>query len=299
MRKFHQIFWVLLPIALYGAFWSVWSFVLQNPVPTVGKFLWNSGLALKKIMPNLQNPQDQFIYFPEASRWWDVALAPLGAMVLVLLYYNRKFNDDSLAYEDINFSWSKLVRDILGPFLRPYYLWKEKQADYVYSKLEKYEGRIGSLTPLERSHWEYLSQKWISMTQNNLERSSREIDDMLYPRMEGLKTVMVYCLTIGIALGGFIGLLLGPMHGPFGFFGMKILLGAFSGPMMLISRRVEIAVMVHIACWVGLSYGLSIGVGMIPAIVWTAYMFVPTGLLMVLICFFRSRKKAQQTLALS
>lgn len=302
MRKFHQIFWVLLPTALYGAFWATWSFVLHHPVPTIGKFLWNSGLALKKIMPNLPNPHDQFIYFPQASRWWDVALAPIGALILVLLYYNRKFNDDSYSYEDVNFSWSKLVRDITNPFLRPYYVWKERRHEAEVSRRMAEAERIHDKAAINDADAKFMDDHIIRM-HGEIQRMEEKIEEehmrMFYPRMEGIKTMMAYCLTICFFFGTFFGILLGPAKGPFGFFGLQVFIGCLVGPIMLLDRRWQIATMTHLSCWVGLWYGFSIGIGMIPALVWTSYLFVPTGLAIILICFFRSRKKMQQTLALS
>jgi hypothetical protein len=293
VRKFFQIFWVALPTLLYGLFWATWSSVLQKPVPVVGKFLWNSGKVLQKLMPNLPNPHDQFIYFPEASRWWDVALAPVGALVLVLLYYNRNFNDDSYAYEDVNFGWGKLVRDITNPFLRPYYLWRESRRE---KKLESHVMSVRRMVtkPGMNDADAKVLDDAIDQLYDAVQRLGQRIEDehlkMFYPRMEGIKTLMVYCLTICFLFGTFFGLLIGPAKGPFGYIGIQVFLACLVGPLMLMSRRIQIAVMAHIATWVGLWYGFSIGIGMIPALVWTSYMYVPTGLVIALV-YFRSLRK--------
>ncbi len=301
MRKFHQIFWIFLPATIYGLFWVFWSFVLQRPVPVVGKFLWNSGSALKKIMPNLQNPYDQFIYFPEASRWWDVGFAPLGALALVLLYYNKKFNNDSYAYEDVSFSWRKLASDITTPYLRPYYMWKERRHETEVARSMAEAEKIHKKSVINDVDAKALEAHLIRM-HREVKRISEQIEkshiEMSYPRMEGIKTVMVYCLIICFFLGAFFGFLVGPAKGPFGFFAIHPIMSCFVSLLMLLSRRWQIAAMTHMACWVGTAYGFSIGIGMIPALVWTSYMFVPTGLVIVLIHFFRSRRKMEKSLAL-
>lgn len=288
----------MLPTILYGIFWSFWSFILHKPVPVVDKFIWMGERAQRILLPNLPDPHDQFIYFTAASRWWDVALAPIGALVLVLLYHSRWINNDDYAYEDVSFSWENAFKVLTAPFRTiadPIVSkWREKKKDRKrnarYARIEQLTSKDHWTSAEEQEFGQILSEEFAILDHLMEEMHAQERKYMGEDQMMGVRTWLAY----GFLVSFFFGILSGPPAAAsegFGFFAVRAYFPALVGILLIFTRRIQIATMGFLACWIGCWYGFSIGTGMVAGLEWLAIVYLPVGTFMLLIHMFRQAKK--------
>lgn len=295
LKKVNQFFWVLLPTFLYGIFWSFWSFALHKQVPVVDRFIWMGERAQRILIPNLPNPHDQLIYFTGASRWWDVALAPIGALVLVLLYYSKWMNDEDYAYEDVNFSFKKMFRNFMSPFLGPVVSklreWREdRRRNARYKRLHQISTKKYMTDADHEEVQSILSEQRSSLDKMLEEMGARDRKWMGEDQMMGVRTWLAY----GFCVSFFFGILSGvpaALSEGFGFYAIRAYLPALVGIFLIFTRRVQIATIGYLACWIGCWYGFSIGTGMVAGLEWTAIVYLPVGVFMILVYMFKSAKK--------